>query len=183
MQVYLIPTDGERFLIVKKRVTNSWWGGKDEGKQTIVNQAGQYAAVGGQVNQNETATDAAFREFGEVGGKRIGFNDGTKVVLDASKEKYPFQALTVLMKPVELETLLAKVSENVKPNMSGKAPSGMKVMDLEWQEALLVKKASLGDFLGKYQPFKGQDYVQKNAKPYSQALDWYARIAKALQAG
>jgi len=170
MQVYGLITNGEEFIIPKKAETNSLWGGRIQ-KETIVNQAGQYACFGGKFeHKDKEPIHTIFREiYEETGVTKDQLHD---LVTDTKKFETSDYIYFIMRVPAkEFGKLVSKIEHNIKTGS---------VTDGEFQEVHIVPIEYLDIYLGHHEPISLTESDLKQTKKYSQSIDWYADIAKEV---
>jgi hypothetical protein len=84
------------------------------------------------------------------------------------------------------QSILDQINANLQPNPSNKErPNSIDVKDWELGEAKLVKVDELENYLGVFQEPSARAKAQvlsvlRSKRPWSQLIDWYAAMAKAL---
>jgi 8-oxo-dGTP pyrophosphatase MutT (NUDIX family) len=172
MRVYIALTDGKNYLIVQKRVNNSWWGHKHKSQPQAVNAGGYWVLPGGKHEATNTQL-TALNEFKEESGvdlARIGY----KIQWDTptSNEKYVVERATV--STGDLNAIREQALQNTTTKHTVSPDESVK--DWEWDTPTLVLKAKLGEYLGN--PQKHKPNAPDPEGPHS--IDWYAAIATVL---
>jgi 8-oxo-dGTP pyrophosphatase MutT (NUDIX family) len=195
-QAYLCIVDGQvanrRVLVTRKRCVNRFWSGAVSANGTVVNQAGQRALPGGGVHHNETAQQAALREFreesgvnvsGDVAGPLAPPNVATHALTDANGVGF---SLVVLVVPAaRLDAIRVQAHANVQPHaLHPNRPQGGAVRDWEQDGFWAVPKATAVANLGAAVAIPPIHQVAVNnraaAAAWSQATDWYALMGAEI---
>jgi len=174
MQVYaaLYDADGN-FVIVRKRQLNAFWGGGVAGAATLVNQAGQWALPGGGM-EGGSDVDNARREFIEETGCAFPHYAST-LSARGTGGTYVVVAFQIVG---PAEAIVGAINHNVRSAVSRDRPSSAAVRDWELEGAVTVRRAELSAYLGYREAVDPQTQARLPfARPYSQAIDWYAEIA------
>jgi 8-oxo-dGTP pyrophosphatase MutT (NUDIX family) len=188
MQVYLAVQNAKcNTIIVKKRELNHWWGSKAKVEasgsvqSSLVNQAGQWALPGGRKEAREPVEEAAVREFSEETGFTLDLTTATKIQVMIQNKHYAL----VRVQYNWVQSILDQINANLQPNSSNDImPNSLFVKDWELGSAALVGVHALKRFLGVPQQVSPEAQPARlkalRAKPWSQAINWYAEMAKAL---
>lgn len=183
-QVYLVVHDNiGNYLITKKRCKNSWWNGKTQSPSSFVNQAGQWALPGGEIEaHDETATKAALREFKqETAIDLIDFSPSTGETSEIVRDT-KYIAIEYEISSEKLIILRDAANSNVQPNpVDINIPNNRDVCDWELAEFKIVHYTSIRLHLGERQaiPFIINMNNHILTYPARHAVDWYGTIARA----
>lgn len=191
MQAYLaVQNSSLDTLIVRKRIRNQWWGGRDMGDRALrlVNQAGQWALPGGAADARETPVAAALREFAQETGEVL--KEGTDGQVTAQHTAALRYTLVCFRYKGDLATLAATITDNctykhtraggggVRVGVESWGPKKAKIRDWELSAAEVVAQSLIKTRLGVYDdksgapaPLPGDD---------SQKVEWYAAMAETL---
>ncbi|MBH1529440.1 NUDIX hydrolase [Stenotrophomonas maltophilia] len=149
----------------------------------VVNQAGQWTLPGGRRHDNETEEDAARREFMEETGVLLDSGNFPRDLM-ASNRSYALVRFRTAIQ--DLQAIADAVCTNVRARPGAARPAASWVTDWEIDHAQIVAVAELGNYLGAraaITPPNTQDFatmLQQMSRPYSQSIDWYASMARAL---
>lgn len=173
-------TDEAQVLIAQKRILNAWWGGALQAQPTYLNQAGQWVLPGGARQPNETVIGAATREFREETGVDLGG-------LGLPYQGYSFGSLFTLVvfsfgDVNSLAGLGNLINQNIQPRPgNNSAPTSNLVLDFELEQAQVLPTAVVPQSLGVVVNSMGRVKAIAARGPNSQAVGWYAAIARWAQ--
>jgi 8-oxo-dGTP pyrophosphatase MutT (NUDIX family) len=185
MQVYLtirgvIGSGGAHYLYVKKREMNSWWKGAQSSAPALVNQAGQYAFIGGKADSGVYINEV-LRELKEEGGIAL---DNRHLTLNCVKTTTYYLFYVFDTSNLNLSDCCRDLAANVAPSSNRNQPNSGAVKDWEWDFVGLATKADLVANMGKTLPLTdpiAQGKISRgDFKPYSQDTNWYSEMANAL---
>ena len=182
MQVYAIFCDkSHNVLIVKKKVKNSWWSG-GLCAPARVNQAGQWALPGGNLNQDEKPDIGAMREFSEETGIDLkNFPGGTSGAVIKRTDQYILVCFQ--LSTAHLNDLCSGINHNVSPKQNNLSTPTGHVVDWELAEARVLRAAEVTQYLGVRQNISPHldASTPRAKKPDSQKIDWYAEMAEIIK--
>lgn len=179
--------DKGEFLIAKKAVLNSYWDGKDCGRPTVVNQAGQYSLIGGNSPKATSPREEAIDEFEEETGERFPTPHTWKCYNIDHIDSTDYWLVTFKV-VIDIFKLRDTINNNLaqvtfkQGRMNAIGPKSTKIKDWELDQVLVVPQDKLDAYLGVKVdvPDKHKDIVSKRP-PWSQAIDWYAEMAGILK--
>ena len=198
---YALVTDGARYLLTRKRVRNSYWGGVlktagQNGHDQAVNNAGQFALPGGKVEaveDNGNPVFTAMREMEEETGILLDSLHPARtqmVFLDptAGHHGTAFAVVIFQVAPMALTNLSIQANQNLQPaalNPASPAGGGNPRMTCwEHDSVVLVNGANLAGSLGVRVPVADAHIAALIINNHhSQSITWYAAIADTVQNG
>jgi 8-oxo-dGTP pyrophosphatase MutT (NUDIX family) len=131
------------------------------------------------MNSDETAIEAALREFYEESGCEIAnawVSSVTEVLQNAN-----FTLVECDISSTRLGQIQAEASQNVGPNLGGNQPLGAFVQDWEFGHCQIVKAPQLPIYLGAPRPVPIAEFnAVLSQPPHTQSVDWYGTMANAL---
>ena len=197
MQVYLIVWSqgvrGKRIIVGTKRWLNAFWQKKFSPPESALNQSGQFAPNGGQIEKDKTAVEQAETEFREETGIKP-----PKQVKELYVVKTDYSVCEMEVSEDELDDLLIEMNKNVLPDAkNANEPAAATVEDWEFEKFEIVDLPDAPKMLGVPVSVPEQWHVGPlvfskvtieraiqelvDRKKYSQDIDWYADIANRLQ--
>lgn len=183
MSSYLaLYSEKGEFLIAKKAILNGYWDGKDTGRDSVVNQAGQYSLIGGNSPKATSPREEAIDEFQEETGETFPVAHTWKVYNIDHIDSTDYWLVTFKITQ-DIHKLCDTINNNLKPYYKNKyEPNSPKIKDWELESVLVVRQDKLDSYLGVSVPVPKQYATRTSTRPvWSQSIDWYAEMCAILQ--